>query len=385
MDAFQTHLCIVSGQPIPNLAAALDSRLRPQRVVLLTSSEMGDRAARLESVLARHGIKACRWPLADRLNLARVRQDVETCLRQFGEEGAVLNATGGQKPMSIAAYDVFRTRGLPVFYVETDNSLTWLHPQEERGFELESRLMLGDYLGAYSYGETSRDSGKGYQNDALALHLTNLAGISSRGLATLNWVASEAREGLKSVRLTPGQLAMNGIRRLFRNLSQQDVLLFDDRTGIIHFPDEPRRAFANGGWLEQHVATILTAHRDAWGIADLASNVQVRTDAGNPPVPNELDVAFLARNHLYIVECKTRQPRGDDGETDELTQMLYKLDSIRKIGGLVARPMLVSWYIARPWHKERAKLSDIVLVSGSALHNLPQHLEAWLRTPPQAR
>ncbi len=385
LHPFTTHFCIVSGQPIPNLAAVLDSRLRPRQVVLFTSPEMSQRAERLCAVLEGHGVQPTLWPLIDRLNLARVREDVQRCLAEVGAEGAVLNATGGQKPMSIAAYEVFRRRGLPALYVETDNTLTWLHPHERAGFELESHLSIRDYLRAYGYQEVSRETGSAYRDEALTAELTELAASQDPALRTLNWAAAQARNTGGPVTLNSGQIRDRRVLTLLRRLDQAGVLAFDARSGSVRFPDEQRRSFANGGWLEQHVAATLSLNAAAWGIDEVAANLQVRADSGSPPVQNELDVAFLARNHLCIVECKTARPRGDDDDADELTQMLYKLDSIRKVGGLVARPMLVSWFTAGPRHRERAALSDIRLVSGEELTRLRMRLQAWVAARPDAR
>jgi hypothetical protein len=379
---FATHFCIVSGQPIPNLAAALDSRPRPKQAVLLATAEMTLRAERLSKVLERCGVRPVVRPLTDRLNLACVGEDVERVLAELGGEGAVLNATGDQKPMSIAAYEVFRSRGLPAFYVETDNTLTWLHPQERPGFELESRLGIRDYLDAYGYEEVSRDAGQGDGDEGLTAMLVNFAAAGDRALRTLNRAAHEAKDNLLESRLKAGDLGSPQVLGFFRLLARHGVLELDPGSGRVRFVDEGRRAFANGGWLEQHVAAIVAAHRREWGVSELALNLQVRSATG---VPNELDVAFLASNHLHIIECKTRAVREADDDADELTQMIYKLDSVRQVGGLVARAMLVSWFVVRPRHRSRADISDITLVSGSGLRKLPQHLAAWISERPVAR
>lgn len=146
----RAQFCIVSGQPIPNLAAALDARLRPERVVLFVSREMQTQAQRLQKVLQRHGLYVHRYDLVNRLDLRQVSADVKTCLAECGGD-AMLNATGGQKPMSVAACRVFMEHGLPVFYVETDNTLTWLNPSHEPGFALATRITLIDYLESYGY------------------------------------------------------------------------------------------------------------------------------------------------------------------------------------------------------------------------------------------
>ena len=61
-----------------------------------------------------------------------------------------LNATGGTKPMSIAAYEVFRTFGLPIFYVHPEQDrLIWMHPSGRPAVDLANRLDLEPFLRAH--------------------------------------------------------------------------------------------------------------------------------------------------------------------------------------------------------------------------------------------
>lgn len=148
-----THVCLVSEQPLPNLTPALDNQFGADRVILLESPHMQPRATNLANVLGRHGRQVVRQTIDDRGDLAAFRAQVNAVLREFPD--ALLNATGGLKTMSILAFDAFRAAGQPIFYVERDNRLIWLHPLERPGQRLLGNLGLEDYFAAFGQTLTS--------------------------------------------------------------------------------------------------------------------------------------------------------------------------------------------------------------------------------------
>lgn len=376
--AMRTHFCIVSEQPIPNLSAALDSRIRADRLVLLASPEMAERARQLATVASRHGIEVRKVPLRDRLDLAKVAEDVERALDEVSDGSEVLlNATGGQKPMSIAAYEVFLRQGKRAFYVDTDNSLVCLppHADRERIADIEPRLRIEDYLEAYGV-EVEALARKARDDGGFAAALVE--GFSEFGdsLAALNWVGYEARNDLRVTGIRPDRHN----KRALKLARERKLLSWDPEQGVVQFPDEETRRYVAGGWLEQHVFRQIEDHRHEWGVADVAYGVKVKVHGGEALTSNELDVVFLAHNHLYLVECKTkRMQQGKDGEEeDDIAQALYKLHAVRRaIGGLAGRAMLVSWRPAQPYHQRRADVFDVRLLSGADLVTLPLKLQLW--------
>lgn len=93
-------------------------------------------------------------------------------------------------------------------------------------------------------------------------------------------------------------------------------------------------------------------------------------DAGS----NELDVAFLARNRLHIVECKTRSFRA----RDSAAEAVYKLDALTALGGLNTRPLLLSYRPLVDGDRQRARDLNIRTVVGSALAGLEAELLRWI-------
>jgi hypothetical protein len=144
---FDSHVCLVSEQPLPNLAAALDSQIGRERVVLLVTSRMESRADHLESVLQNKGRSVIRYRVNEYEPLEVLRMRMQGILTRHPH--SALNATGGLKTMSILAFDVWRHGDRPVFYVERDNRLLWLHPIERDPARVEARLGLKEYFQAF--------------------------------------------------------------------------------------------------------------------------------------------------------------------------------------------------------------------------------------------
>ncbi len=99
----------------------------------------------------------------------------------------------------------------------------------------------------------------------------------------------------------------------------------------------------------------------------------------NDTIPNELDVAFLADNRLYIIECKTTRfdkggPRAAKG-----ADILYKLDTLTDLlGGLQARSMVVSYQQFRAHDRQRAADLHIRVCCSGDLSELPAKIKRWV-------
>ena len=94
-------------------------------------------------------------------------------------------------------------------------------------------------------------------------------------------------------------------------------------------------------------------------------------------VKNELDVAFLARNRLFVIECKTA--RMDQPEAPKANDTLFKLAEIcRRVGGLGTRGMLVSYRGLREEEKRLAAALRIELATGGELARLKEKIRGWV-------
>jgi len=87
---------------------------------------------------------------------------------------------------------------------------------------------------------------------------------------------------------------------------------------------------------------------------------------------------FLARNRLFIIECKTA--RMDRPQAPKANDALFKLAEIaRRVGGLGARGLLASYRPVRDAEKKLAEALGIELVCHAGLNRLEEALRRWVR------
>lgn len=111
------------------------------------------------------------------------------------------------------------------------------------------------------------------------------------------------------------------------------------------------------------------------GIRDKAANLRVTDQSG---VTNELDVPFMVRNRLFVVECKTA--RMNKPESPKANDTLFKLSEIcKRVGGLGTRGMLASYRALNDPEKNLARALGIELVCGAELARLEEKLKTWTR------
>ena len=380
MKRAHTHVCLVSAQATPNLLPLLDPELAPKRVVMLVSEDMRQRAQWLSDVVRPRGIAVECLPVADAWDMHGICDLLVDWLDKQADDGSgvVLNVTGGTKPMAMAAQQAFAMAGLPVFYVHHEkDELQWLTPRLPAK-RLSGAVRLEAFLHAHGWSVLQRPQ---HQRLPTALRMLTRelvlqAGGFEQGLGRLNWYAHqcEVNQSL-SVEVDARDLALASFASLLDKFAAAGALQLDGCT--LRFPDEQTRFFCNGGWLEDHVAEVVQDLRTAAGIQDVAVNLKVRTldnrlrgDAGS----NELDVVFLARHRLHIVECKTRSFR----ERNSAAEAVYKLDSLTALGGLNTRGMLVSYRRLTDGDRQRAADLKIRTVVGGALANLRHELLRWI-------
>lgn len=379
---FDNHLCLVSTQATPNLAPALDPSFRPSVVTLSVSEDMQEKARWLEKVLREQGVKV------EKLNIPDP-YDYNQCWECFAEwlgkqsNGIALNATGGTKVMAMAALDVFREEKKPVFYVNIENDEVIRLDTREVPFTLPTKIRLKQYLEAHGYSVLKMS--KPNINRDIRDFVDRLAYESNRlgkALGKLNWLASQAVETKETgIFISPDldkydldSKAFDDLISMFKH--EKKLSLKDNK---LVFPDENARKFVNGGWLEYLVFQTLATLAGGLGGMDCATSIEILAPDGR--TRNELDAACLLKNTLHIIECKSANLASDGkaGETSG-TDALYKLDALRRMGGLRTQAMLVDFRGSlRDIDKSRAAQMNLKIVSGSQLRNLQGEMKAWLK------
>ncbi|MFM2004923.1 MAG: hypothetical protein RLZZ09_578 [Pseudomonadota bacterium] len=372
-----TQVLLVSHQAAPNLLAALDPGLKPAEAVLVVSDKMRERADALERVLREAGVRTHRQQLPNEHDYPALEAALMDLAAERDGEAIALNVTGGTKLMALAAQSIALAAGWKVFYVDADtDEVIWLGRQAGQRQRLTEQLRLRHYLMGYGFtlgASSPRPLPDAGQEDLIHTLLLQIGSLE-KPLGQLNWLAQRAEDRRSlSITLDAEKLQPDpNLEALLRQFQAAGVLTV---TGAaITFPDEARRGFAKGGWLEQHLHRVVSGLGGTLGLRDLAANLEV-TDAGG--VTNELDLAFLARNRLFIVECKTA--RMDKPNAPKANDTLFKLaEIVRRVGGLGARGLLASYRPLRDSEQRLARALGIELVCGPELARLPSRLKCWV-------
>lgn len=369
------HVLLVSAQAAPNLLPALDPELKPKEAILLITEKMLGRAEALESVLREVAVKVTRVNLDDEHDFLCLEKALfELAEKRYGEDIA-LNVTGGTKLMALAAQSVAQAAGWRVFYVDVDtDEVIWLGKEPQRK-KLAAQMRLPHYLKGYGFRldeGIERPPAERRHNELLQTMISQVGSLEAP-LGQLNYLAqvAEDRRSL-SVELTSEQLDSRSLDALLRNFESAGVLSV--KGNRLSFATEQDRKFTKGGWLEHHVYRTTTAAHGELGIRDKAANLVVLDENG---AKNELDIAFLARNRLFIIECKTA--RMDNARAGKANDTLFKLSEIcRRVGGLGTRGMLASYRPLGDSEKKLAKALGIEVVASGDLNRLGERLKRWV-------
>lgn len=369
------HLILVSAQPIPNLTPMLDDAIKPQKVLMLVSPDMRERAKALETIFKPRGIAVEQYPIDDPWDADKISDTILDILSQAADGELALNATGGTKLMSIAAYEAFRSMNAPIYYVHPEHDrLLWLSPKQS-AHELADRLKLKEYLLAYGASQVEIPNPHGVKAEMRALTETLLSGIDRYAdeLGTLNYLAYMADNPTLSVEVENGPQSKPMLWELLELFESKGLCTINGHR--LRFVDAGARFIANGGWLEMHTYGVCLNLKKTLNIQDVACNLTIqRQPAGKTPVKNEIDVGLIKANRLHLIECKTKQ-------FEKSADVLYKLDSLRDlIGGLQAKAMLVSFNDPGKAVRARARDLNIAICCKTDLQNLQQHMHTWLST-----
>lgn len=372
-----THVVLVSAQAAPNLLPVLDPELKPTEVILLVSAKMQPQADALEKVLQQVGVKTTRTPLANEHDFSALETVLMELATARDGQSIALNVTGGTKLMALAAQSIAEAAGWPVFYVDVDtDEIIWLGKNTQPTRKLTEQLRLRHYL--MGYGFTLPNSIDRPQPDARHNELLNALmvqiGSLEHPLSQLNWLAQQAEnKRALQIELDTQQQDSRSLETLLRDFEDAGVLHVSG--SLLDFVNEAQRDFAKGGWLEHYVFRAVSDLTGELNIRDKAANLEL-TDATG--VKNELDVAFMAKNRLFVIECKTA--RMDKPEAPKANDTLFKLSEIcRRVGGLGTRGMLASYRALREPEKKLARALNIELVCGADLNRLDEKLKNWAR------
>ena len=374
MPKYNIHVCIVSDQPIPNYVPVLDNTFRPREVILLVTERMRAKADALAHTLkTRCGVKTRQIAIASEYDMQEMEDKVlgELIALDEAKENIALNLTGGTKLMAIAAYRTFHDAGYPAFYFTATSNEVLLLDDNERLTLQPPKIKIEDYLHLHGYqiaanNQVQRSVPR--ERQAIGEALVQRHQYYANAITALNGIISKGRaQNRKTLTFTQNE-TWGALDDLIDLLARHDLLKTDGDK--ITFTDEDSLRYTNGGWLEEYTYHIAASLPD---IQDIALNVQIE-NAGNPHQPNELDIAILSHNILFVLECKTANLKADE----KTQNALYKLETLKKLGGLRTQTAFISYRELPRETRDRAKGAGIEIIEQKDLQGFKTLLKKWM-------
>lgn len=357
---------IASGQPDPLILPFLSPEIGCKHLILLVSDWSKKNAIDLN-------IKTAIQPLGIKVDTVDLISDgwndiqmlIEKTLFKYPESKIAFNANGGTKPMTLAAFEYCYNNDIPVFYVDK-HKLDWLYPPHDSNFtsiNIEKSLSITNYLNAHGYQVISTKETLN-SRELKALVRDWSINEDKSAIGSLNYLASKERVKNLKVTLTADEASDNSnVCSYLDDLDRDGLIDLNLTNNSIRFKSEESRFFINGGWYELYIVMLLQQinkkHFDGKG--SVISNMEVKPSKKlSKTVKNEIDVAFLLNNRLYLFECKTANLSSKQGRADEA---IYKLGTIlHELGGLHAKGCIMSYRDIKQLDKDRAKLLNIDII-----------------------
>ncbi|WP_166368731.1 DUF1887 family CARF protein [Psychromonas sp. SA13A] len=364
---FDAIIAIASGQPDPIILPFLSPQIECKHLILLVSDWSKNKKIdeNIAKALKPNGIKVSSVDLLSN-DWGEIQKTVENAVKGYPDKQIVFNSNGGTKPMTLAAYEYCYNEDIPVFYVD-DNKLNWLFKagiQSLVSVEIEASLAISSYLVAHGYDIIS-DSPLFSSSDYKALvkdWATDKNKSEKIAIGMLNYIASRGDKNKLTVPLEGKEKDENHpVGSLLDDLDR--VGLIELLAEKVRFKSEEARFFANGGWYELYVCTLLQGINKQYfdGKGKIITSLIVKpTEKTQKEIKNEIDVAFLLNNRLYLFECKTANISGKNGRADEA---VYKLGTLlNSLGGIRAKGIIMSYRDIDIRDKDRARLLNIDIV-----------------------
>lgn len=372
------HFCFISAQAAVNFFPAVT--YRPQEAVLFITREMAGNGTvkALKSALTKAvpGIVISEAALADAYDLTGIRETVAAEIEKRRDRKVVINITGGTKIMAIGAMLAGSAAHTPCFYLnESDNRVSLIDPNSNEQAAIRQgrpiEMKLENYLAAYGFTLESSTPFAPLSEDEDRLIYSLIRSRSFKdSMPRINQLATtrEACDNLEAP--ISGTYIPKRQREAFDELCAtfEDAGRLSVRNDIVTFKSEEDRFFVAGGWLERYVCSEL----EHMGLNPM-SNIVVSSAACN-----EIDVGFMHNGTFYIVECKT----SNMSMGRIANPVIYKLESLKKFGGLRTRLILVSYRMLYDESYKRAvdQKTGITLIEGENLKNLRTIVEKCLHS-----
>ena len=338
-------LCLLSGQHVPNLLSV--HHFLPERLVLVESSEMKhsnaadcflkalaiggahyDRVypASVSELSTNHSlVQIANVVSLDKVNdLKLVQAVIGQAFSLAPDAEWIVNLTGGNKLMALAAHEFFKSRNARFCYVE-HNTPRKLIPLDERmdNADCTHEISIGEFLAGYGF-ELRRSPNDLKKVESEVQQFWEASRVLAEFSTAEDLILFEREEQIQIRRKKTFELDENRLSLLPQPVRDALVAAFGLNSQGRFVLDKANRAgdFVTGGWLEVFVCGLLRRNSQVLKLCDVQRGV--KPFGGEVQEPNDLDVAFIDQQlSLVMVECKSGLQ-----EHEGARDILYKIDSV---------------------------------------------------------
>jgi hypothetical protein len=249
--------------------------------------------------------------------------NIESKLKNFNfpDDEYYLNLTGGTKIMILVFHEFFKNLGAKIYYVTGQNCeyLKIFPAIGERNFLFQTNITLEEYLRVYGFDIKKSMPLKSFDQ--------------SKNILTF-FVKNNMKDYLpvlEKIRMKRGKVLLyEADEQLKRYITAVGFL--PNELGKL---DKNETKYLSGEWFEEYVYYKI---KEELGLND--DEIGTGYNLTKENTPNEIDVLFVFKHKLFIIECKTsvietrQMPDGTVKDFKLLPEIIYKSDALRNKFGL---------------------------------------------------
>ncbi|MDH2998913.1 hypothetical protein A1D22_03435 [Pasteurellaceae bacterium LFhippo2] len=389
MQKYDIHFCLVSAQAAANLLPILDSEFKPKEAIFLVSETMKKEAELLEKAFKAEKVKVTLFPISNEFDFETAENEIFEILTKFKPNTEIedlniaLNLTGGTKVMAIAALNIFTMNGKPAFYVNTDEQSIVLLSQSGRSHSiaLNPNLNLQNYLLGYGFDIQSQNKMISPSTDLFSDYFIQNYSKNWTLISKLNGYVRNTHKNI--YRFTNEDEVITELYNFLYDVAEKKLISFNDE--LIDFKNKDTATLLGGAWLEHYLYKQI---KGLDCINDIAMSIEISNpnynknkrafDKDNLGQKNELDIAFIAKEKLHIIECKTVR-MNEKGEEEKDDVIIYKLQALRNELGAKTKACLVSYRPISDSVRNRAKEANIKIIEGTEVQQIKRLIQEWIK------
>ena len=397
---------LVSEQTIPNILIA--SHYKPD-ILWFISTEKSERERRTECIENTLRLKGLLPPtqdvekiIVDQDSLTDCAQKIKSLIGKIDSEVEyILNMTGGNKVMAIAAYETFKASGqkINIGYIPLGrNQFIQIFPENKPLIivEIKERLYLEEYLCSYGFR---------IKNKAKLLKIKS-ASPSNRGAThwlmnnyeqikgVLGFLYKNLKDNRKGENYQLSATFDRDLVSIEREMLNKHGFDIKDRS-INKDMKKDEIVYLTGGWFEEFMFNEIYSLVQEGILDDVLPGIEIESLS---KVPNELDIAFIKENVFYYLECKTLlgsntqkskqvpcpecgKTQDDVGDKDIIREEVYKKGAISTLLGKGERRAVICTTLNQISESILTRAQDygIEILSIDQVRNLKDRLKERFR------